>query len=503
MRLLDLFGCIGLHAKLLRLRFTIRRGENIETILLTFNRVLARYPTLTRLQADVASFHLRWFIRSLAHCSPSPLPSRSDLLRELSFLNNYSSLLSKTFRIIQHKRVLYCGQAYYNSWYLSRALRKLGWRADLLDWDESPSSQLYYHGSDYRFNPPKVFGNRTISTERYHLYILRFYLRALYSYDIFHFANAHGICFGFRLSTIVRPVLPEGDEIRLIRRLGKVIVYSNNGCQDGVSQTSFSKWGPESPCSICRWQDVPSVCSDERNLSFGKFRNEVADYQCLIGGNRADYNIYPSIHEVPEYFCLSPKLWYPGLRVPKAYRLSSSHPSPDRPVMLYHAVGNASERTRDNGVNIKSSHVYLPLFKKLKAEGLNIELISPTGIPNKKIRFLQAQADIFLDMLTFGWFGANAREAMMLAKPVICFIRPEWLENIRREIPEYADELPIVSATPHTIEHTLRRLILDPFYRHEIGQKGYRFAMKWHSDHVAANRFDSIYGDLLDSRKDS
>ena len=126
MRLLDLFGCIGLHAKLLRLRFTIRRGENIETILLTFNRVLARYPTLTRLQADVASFHLRWFIRSLAHCSPSPLPSCSDLLRELSFLNNYSSLLSKTFRIIQHKRVLYCGQAYYNSWYLSRALRKLG-----------------------------------------------------------------------------------------------------------------------------------------------------------------------------------------------------------------------------------------------------------------------------------------------------------------------------------------------------------------------------------------
>ena len=32
-------------------------------------------------------------------------------------------------------RVLYAGQSYYNTWYLSRALRKLGWRADVLNWD--------------------------------------------------------------------------------------------------------------------------------------------------------------------------------------------------------------------------------------------------------------------------------------------------------------------------------------------------------------------------------
>ena len=102
--------------------------------------------------------------------------------------------------------------------------------------------------------------------------------------------------------------------------------------------------GPESPCSICRWQDVPSVCSDERNLSFGKFRNEVANYQCIIGGNRADYNLANNIHEVPEFYCLSPKVWHPSLAVPKVHRLPRYKDSPT-PLHLYHAVGNLTERT--------------------------------------------------------------------------------------------------------------------------------------------------------------
>ena len=34
-------------------------------------------------------------------------------------------------------------------------------------------------------------------------------------------------------------------------------------------------------------------------------------------------------------------------------------------------------------------------------------------VPNKEVRFYQVQADIFLDMLTYGFFGATAREAMM------------------------------------------------------------------------------------------
>lgn len=385
----------------------------------------------------------------------------------------------------RRKSVLYVGQMYYGNWYLSRALRKLGWRADVLNWDLNPGSQIYYHGEDFQI---PYAGDSDIRNFR------NFYVWSLRVYDVFHFANKGGLQFGEPFKYIVRQITgEEGFEIRFLKALGKKIVYSNNGCLDGVSQTAFSRWGPQSVCRICRWRNVPSVCSDEGNLAWGRFRNAMADYQCLLGGNRADFNVDPRVHEVPEYYCLDKEFWRPDLPIPENYR----YPYSPETVLLYHAVGNHVERSDEDGVNIKSTHVYVPLVERLKREGYPVEMVFCTNIPNREVRFYQAQADIFLEMLTFGWFGANAREAMMLGKPVICFLRPEWLESASREIPEYIEELPIVSATPETVEQVLRELVQNKEKRLEIGRRSRAFALKWHSSEAGARRFDQIYSDLL------
>ena len=394
-------------------------------------------------------------------------------------------ILRLRVRFFPRRSVLFVGQLFYYPWYLSRALRPLGWRADVLNWDANPASQIYYHGEDFKFE---------YESEDYVYKQLGFYLKALLRYDVFHFSNAHGMSFGFALHSWFKERLGEFSEIYLLKQCGKKIVYANNGCMDGVSQTAFSQWGPESVCAICRWRNEPTVCSDERNLAWGRFRNSVADYQCLLGGNRADCNDDPRVHEVPEVYCQDKEFWHPQIEIPAAFRLP---PKPEGTVWLYHAVGNKTLRTTDDGVNIKSSHVYLPLIKKLKENGVLVELLEPEGIPNKEVRFLQAQADIFLEMLTYGWFGANVREAMLLGKPVICYIRPEWLESLRQELPDYAAELPIISATPDTVEGILRDLIANPEKRHEIGQRGREFAVKWHSAEAGGRRFDEIYSRLL------
>jgi hypothetical protein len=382
-------------------------------------------------------------------------------------------------------RVLYVGQAYYNAWYLSRELRKLGWKADLLNFDPNEASQIYYHGEDFRldYSAPRP-ARRHFAR----------YLRWLGEYDIFHFSNAHGITFGEPLREAAARYLRPGDEIRLLKRLGKRIVYTNNGCLDGVSQTSFASWGTRPVCEDCVWRTVPSVCSDERNLRWGAFRNSVADYQILLGGNRIDFNLDERVHEVPEFYCLDEDFWQPGLEVPEEFRLGLS----DSAVKIYHAVGNATSRSdASTGRNIKSSHIYLPLIEQLKHEGYDIELMHFENVPNRDLRFYQVQADIFVDMLTYGFFGATAREAMMLGKPVVCYLRPEWLDSMRAEIPEYVDELPIVSATPDTIRAVLIDLIENPERRAEIGRRGREFAVKWHSSRAAARRFDEIYSELL------
>lgn len=382
------------------------------------------------------------------------------------------------------RSVLYAGQAYYNAWYLSRALRQKGWKADVLNWDADPSSQMYYHGEDFRFRN----GNRSALVDQ-----LWFYLRALWKYDIFHFSNAHNISFGGLLQGWFSSKFFPAAEIWLLKEGHKKIVYSNNGCLDGVSQTSFSKWGPEPVCAICRWRAFPSVCSDERNLAWGRFRNSIADYQCTLGGNRIDFNDDPRVHEVPEFYCLDENVWRPDLNIPREFRLNIFEGT----VGLYHAVGNMDSRTDDSGVNIKCSHIYLPLVRRLEADGLPVKLISYTNVPNMDLRYYQAQADIFLDMLTYGWFGATAREGMMLGKPVVCYLRPEWLESMRREIPDYVDDLPIVNATPDTIYEVLKDLIQNAEKRREIGNRSRKFAVRWHSSRAGASRLDQIYSDLL------
>src|SRR5215207_7785182 len=174
--------------------------------------------------------------------------------------------------------ILFAGQAYYNAWYLSRELRKLGWRADVLNWDRNRSSDLYYHGQDFRLEGHD--GRRTLWRH------LAFYVLALCTYDIFHFSNANGIRFSDRLHDYFAERFGPGAEIRLLKRLGKKIVYSNNGSLDGVAQSSFDRYGEPHVCTDCPWRDRPEICSDERNLAWGRFRNSVADYQVLLGGIR-------------------------------------------------------------------------------------------------------------------------------------------------------------------------------------------------------------------------
>ncbi len=387
-----------------------------------------------------------------------------------------------------HGRVLFAGQCYYNSWYLSRELRKLGWRADVLNWDTGPGSQVFYHGEDFKFtyNSPLIDRAQQMA----------FYLAAMGRYDIFHFSGAHNISFGPFVSNLFRRLgFPPYTEIRLLKKLGRKIVYTNNGCLDGVAQSSFRSWpGPEPVCDICPWRSVPTVCSDERNLAWGKLRNSLADYQCTLDGNRKDFNNDPRVHEVPEFYCLDAEFWRPDLPIPPQYRLSY----PPGTVKIYHAVGNFDLRTDlATQRNLKSTHIYLPLMERLKSEGYPVELIFAKDIPNKEVRYYQAQADIVVDMLTFGFFGANVREAMMLGKPAVCYLRPEWLENIRREIPDYVDELPVISATPETIHDVLVDLIQNPEKRREIGRRSREFAIKWHSAKAGARRLDKIYIDLL------
>jgi glycosyltransferase involved in cell wall biosynthesis len=382
------------------------------------------------------------------------------------------------------RSVLFVGQAYYNHWYLSRRLRELGWKADLVNIDAGHGG--HYHGQDLQL----VGGKRRDLAKQ-----AAFFAKAVREYDVFHFANAHGLRFGDAVHDFAAHRFHDYDEIRLLKRLGKKVVYTNNGCLDGVAQSSYRAWGPYPTCDDCPFQSRPDVCSDDQNLAWGKARNELADYVALLGGNRVDYNVAPNVHENPWIYCLDEDVWQPDLLVPSNFRLGLR----EETFKIYHSVGNADTRSQAGSMrNTKSTHIYLPLVDDLKAEGRDVELLFFKDVPNRELRYYQAQADVFVDMLTAGFFGATAREGMMLGKPVVTFLRPEWLEQMRREVPAYADELPVISATPDTIRAILIDLMDHPEQRLEIGRRSREFAVKWHGSREAARVWDGIYRSLLD-----
>ncbi|MBL7901673.1 MAG: glycosyltransferase [Bacteroidia bacterium] len=437
----------------------------------------------------------------------------------------------------KNKRILFVGQALYNHWYLAQELCKIDWEAHVLNTDLNNSNANFYHGENFSFLREPL-----INPEKR----LRFYFYALRHYDLFHFANSEGIVFlnqydgikkskkgllygithivltflftkilRWRLSRIYALVylfgtkgshwllkifahhLPERWDILLIKKINKRIVYTNNGCLDGVLRSSFNKWStPDNNpiCStICHYKNSEDICSDLKNKKWGEFRNNVADYQCLLGGNRVDYNISKKIHERPEVYALDKNFWNPDLLIPTNYLLPISKDT----VKLFHSVGNFDSRSKLNIQTIKSTHIYFKTVEQLKEKGYNVDLIFFKDVPNKIIRYYQLQADIIVDMLTFGFFGANIREGLMLGKPCICYLRPEWLEQMRSEIPGYVDELPIINATPSTIENILIDLITNPAKRKDVGLKSRQFAEKWHASDVAAKKMASIYSKLI------
>jgi glycosyltransferase involved in cell wall biosynthesis len=387
-------------------------------------------------------------------------------------------------------RVLFVGDSYYNFWFLSRELRKLGWIANTLRTSRSTSDRMYLHGTDIAFRYRGV-GDRV----RHWV----FFVAALWRYDVFHFYGVGNIRLFHRdFDWSLAGILPERWEIRLLRFLGKRIVYSAVNCPDGVLQSSMTALKEQGPCKTCQWRNVPSVCSDERNRAWAEVRNRIADLQVAIGSWHKDWNETSDLREVPEAFCLDPEFWHPGLMVPTNYKL----PVSEDKVILYHSVGNFDLRSDlASKQNLKSTHVYLDVVERLKEEGHPVELVFFKDVPNRQIRFYQAQADIVVDMLTFGWYGANVREAMMLGKPVVCYIRPEWLEEVDRQNPGFAEDLPVVSATPETVFDMLVDLIEHPEKRAEIGERSREFAVKWHSAEAGARRMSDLYLEALGAGK--
>ena len=210
----------------------------------------------------------------------------------------------------------------------------------------------------------------------------------------------------------------------------------------------------------------------------------MCDWVGLEGDHATPERVGPKTVYGPVVTTLDPERWHPDLAVPDDMRLDRQ-----ADVVVYHAVGNyATRRTAER--DIKGTGAVLDAVERLKADGLPVRLVFAHDIPSTRVRFLQVQADIVVDQLNYGRYGANARESMMLGKPVICRLSSHQAAPLPDLRP--IDEAPLIDASEASVYEVLRDLVVDADRRRRVGRASRAFALAWHAEDACAARYETV-----------
>lgn len=152
-------------------------------------------------------------------------------------------------------------------------------------------------------------------------------------------------------------------------------------------------------------------------------------------------------------------------------------------------VGHVSTSTFMKGGSWASQ-----VCERLADEGL-IEYRAPQRVAPGDMPAWMASIDVFIDGLLLGDYGAAAAQAMATERIVVGNIA----ERVRQRLPA---EVPIVSATPRTLEEQLRQICRDRDAHAWRGAAGRDYTRTYHSGSYAAAQLAPFLGvDAVASRQ--
>jgi hypothetical protein len=262
-------------------------------------------------------------------------------------------------------------------------------------------------------------------------------------------------------------ILPHGFDLRWTRFLRK----------PGVAEF----WGSDIRIANIEAADNPffaryAPVEHQAELTYERSRRtqsifSQAGFQCLVPDNAmltyVQEDLFPKVQLVRQRLMISD------------YRANPPDPWRRRP-LLVHGPTNPK---------LKGTEFVLAAIEKLKAE-FDFEFRLVHNMPRQQALDNMSEADIFIDQLVLGGHGLATLEAMALAKPVVCYIKPSVAAG-------YPPDLPIANANPDNIVDVLRTLVMDGHLREELGLRGRAYVEKYHDAIQVADQLKTIYHGLL------
>lgn len=323
---------------------------------------------------------------------------------------------------------------------ISLAERKLGIESETMvfrsRWFNYPSD-INLHLEKYPF-PIKV------------LKVMQFFREAIRKYDVFHF--------NFGQSILDYPRFFNHLDLPLLKRRGKKIIITYQGCDARTTKL----WRDEMGRPICDECDNHSCYKHDDNKIFriGK----VSKY-----ADKA-YVLNPDLLYSVKFAEFMPYAIYAD-----EWKIQKEQQIDDGKIRILHAPTSRA---------LKGTKYVIDACKKLNLNGYPVELMLVENIPHTQVNAYYSKADIVIDQLIFGWYGAFAVETMALNKPVLCYLNKEDVEKF---VP-FKDKIPIKNTSTATLYDDLLELITDKKLRQKIGSKGRAFVEDVHSPVKIAKR---------------
>lgn len=362
------------------------------------------------------------------------------------------------------KSLLFIRPDYHCCFFYRDELRKLGWKIDILVNPGYPANLLYSDKDVLR--PPQLPWRKPRPIQWVNQLLFLLYYFAIFWRYHFHLYYSPPPLIDCKEAKIGLTWFFGRDFLLttwIARVLGCRLIYQPSGCLEDDAKTDWLRLDEGNVCNNCGFYDR---CDDAINLL--NFRRIRRYFDFSIGFGYKDSKQLVEKHL--KYKAIDLTLWSPDLDIPPEHQLPET-----KNLRILHSAYLKDSGRSWKGRNIKGSPYVIDAIERLKSEGYPVEYTYIEGKPSNQMRFYQAQADIVVEQLIYGWWGSTGVETMALGKPVVCYIRPSWKALFLRNFPEYED-LPIVEADTQSIYSVLKKLVTDANFREKKGADARRFA---------------------------
>lgn len=340
-----------------------------------------------------------------------------------------------------------------NAWGLSRGERELGLQSDVLTFFESK----FQYSADFNLNLDKIEGNRYVAFLKRQKKKISTFFNIRKNYDIFHFNSGVSYFKDERLKCL------EFIDLPLYPKNAKLFV-TYNGC-DARQKFPTMKRTCIAPCHNTNCNG--GICNSGELDEKRRWRiNQMAQYTKHMWAVNPDllYFLPPEKSSFLPYTIanISAETFVPHF---------------EKPLKIVHAPTN-----REGKGSIYIISAVEKLSKKYPGQ---IEFILVENLPYSQAIKIYQQADLVIDQLLAGWYGAFAVEVMMMGKPVIARIAESDLHFLPLDMAKDVKES-IINANPMNIYQVIEAHFLNREVLKSYSQAGLEYANKWHNPRYVA-----------------